>query len=386
MLTNCPECNLQVSDKAMVCPHCGYPLQTRQKYPENRKKPLKRRRLPNGFGQISEIKGRYLRKPFRAMVTVGVDETGHPICKLLKPEAYFETYNEAYAALVKYHTDPYKPESDITLKELYDLWSEQHFKGLGPDRIRNINSAWKYCAVICNVKVKDLKPARITSFLDGIENINTRKRVKSVINMMYDYAVNNEIVDRNYSRSVNIRSTNPETKHHISFSEDDLNIIWDNSDLYYASILLIQCYMGWRPQELGLIRTENVNINEGWIIGGMKTESGKDRKVPIHPAIIPIVKYHYSKGGEYLLTGINGDFLTYNAYRKGFNKLMHDLKIPDHNPHDGRKQFVTMCKKYNVDEYAIKRMVGHKIDDITEAVYTDRDIEWLKSEIEKIKV
>ena len=54
-------------------------------------------------------------------------------------------------------------------------------------------------------------------------------------------------------------------------------------------------------------------------------------------------------------------------------------------PHDGRKHFVTMAKKYGVDEYAIKYMVGHKISDITEKVYTQREFEWLKDEIEKIK-
>lgn len=47
--------------------------------------------------------------------------------------------------------------------------------------------------------------------------------------------------------------------------------------------------------------------------------------------------------------------------------------------------FVTMAKKYSVDEYAIKYIVGHAINDITEKVYTKREIEWLKTEIEKIK-
>ena len=36
----------------------------------------KRMRLPNGFGQISEIKGKRLRKPFRAMITVDKTEEG----------------------------------------------------------------------------------------------------------------------------------------------------------------------------------------------------------------------------------------------------------------------------------------------------------------------
>jgi hypothetical protein len=43
-----------------------------------------------------------------------------------------------------------------------------------------------------------------------------------------------------------------------------------------------------------------------------------------------------------------------------------------------------MCKNVDVDEYAIKYMVGHNITDITEKVYTERDISWLQKEIEKI--
>ena len=100
MLIKCPECELQVSDKAFSCPHCGYPISSRlyKSY-----KVTKHRRLPNGFGQITEIKNRNLRKPFRAMVTTGYNtKTGKPICKLLKPESYFATYNEAYTALVEY--------------------------------------------------------------------------------------------------------------------------------------------------------------------------------------------------------------------------------------------------------------------------------------------
>ena len=54
MLIVCPECELQVSDKAINCPHCGYPMKIKTKY----KRPTKKKRLPNGFGQITEIKGR----------------------------------------------------------------------------------------------------------------------------------------------------------------------------------------------------------------------------------------------------------------------------------------------------------------------------------------
>ena len=78
--------------------------------------------------------------------------------------------------------------------------------------------------------------------------------------------------------------------------------------------------------------------------------------------------------------------LTYARYQNGFGMIRDELNLnPEHRPHDGRKHFVTMAKKYKLDEYAIKYIVGHKISDITEKVYTQREFEWLKTEIEKIK-
>lgn len=42
-------------------------------------------------------------------------------------------------------------------------------------------------------------------------------------------------------------------------------------------------------------------------------------------------------------------------------------------------------KKAKIDEYTIKLIAGHNITDVTEKVYTQRDLEWLREEIEKIK-
>ena len=68
------------------------------------------------------------------MVTVGKDKNGKPIGKLLKPQAYFHTYNEAYEALVEYNKNPYDlDKKGITMQELYDKWSERYFKTLKSD-------------------------------------------------------------------------------------------------------------------------------------------------------------------------------------------------------------------------------------------------------------
>jgi integrase len=82
----------------------------------------------------------------------------------------------------------------------------------------------------------------------------------------------------------------------------------------------------------------------------------------------------------------NSTMLTYDRYKKGFIRIRDELRLnPQHRPHDGRMHFVTVAKKYGVDEYAIKYIVGHVISDITEKVYTKREFDWLKEEMEKIK-
>ncbi len=68
-----------------------------------------------------------------------------------------------------------------------------------------------------------------------------------------------------------------------------------------------------------------------------------------------------------------------------FNKIISALHFrEDHRPHDPRKTFITMAKKAKVDEYVIKRLIGHRITDITESAYTKRDVDWLREELEKM--
>lgn len=406
MLIKCPECELQVSDKALACPHCGYPLTNNTNIKPRQSN--KRKRLPNGFGQISEMKGHNLRNRFRAMVSVGKREDGRPIVKPLKPQSHFATYNEAYAALVEYNRNPYELRDGITVKELYDKWSEEYFKTLKSDSsCRTIKAAWAYCSSVYNMGANDLRARHIKGCMDeGFANINgnivkptsgIKSRIKSMFNLMLDYALEYEIVDKNYARTFNVSDDimddiKESVRGHLPFSDEEMSTLWDNLDKPYIRVILIQCYSGWRPQELGLLRLENINFDDWTFKGGMKTKAGTDRVVPIHKKIRPLVKHMYDEAvalnSEYLIncTDSNSIKFTYDKYQKRFCKIRDELHLnASHRPHDGRMHFITMAKKYNVDEYAIKYMVGHQIQDLTEKVYTKRELDWLQAEIEKIK-
>lgn len=412
MLILCPECELQVSDKAVSCPHCGYPIKTvAEETVKSSKKNAKRRRLPNGFGRITEIKNRNLRRPFRAMVTVGKTSTGQPIGKPLKPVSYFSTYNEAYTALVEYNKNPYDLDEDLTVKEIYEKWFPEFMKTKNESYGRSIAAAWHYCSSVYDMRFKDIRSRHIKGCMEEgtfeykgetrKPSPTTKHRIKSIFNLMGDYALEHEIVTVNYARSFNIskeirEAIENERVEHMPFSVQEMCKLWKNYDMPYADVLLIQCYSGWRPQELLNLKIENVDLTNWIFVGGMKTKAGINRPVPIHTKIRPLVQRLYNEaqciGSEYLINCrepayIKNDYrLTYDKYKTRFKNLIRALDLnPSHRPHDGREHFITEAKKYKVDEYAIKYMVGHSINDITEKVYTKREFSWLQTEIEKIR-
>lgn len=385
MLIKCPECQLQVSDKAISCPHCGYPLK-----PQAKQRPsTRRKRLPNGFGQISFIKGQNLRKPFRAMVTVSKDENGKPVCKPLRPNAYFKTYNEAYEALMEYHKDPFKISSKITIEELYELW-QKDFKQ-SHDWYKSLKTAWAYCSKIYKVEVRAI---RIRHVKDCIENgvilkngeekkptIYTQRLIRSFLISLLDYALEYDLIDHNYAKDVNMATvaevnSNINRRTHHAFDQKTVDELWKISSDDIAAMILVQTYTGMRPQEITAIERDNLNLDEWYMVGGMKTKNGKERIIPIHEKIRSLILKFYDESADnkYLFP-----VHSYRMYHKYFKRL-----LPDNYPHDPRKTFITYAKKYKVNDFAIKRIVGHALNDVTEESYTERSVAWLHEELQKI--
>jgi integrase len=336
------------------------------------------------------------------MVTVGKTEEGKPICKLLKPQSYFRTYNEAYAALVAYNQNPFDVRINPTMNELLEEWLSKRAKKHEKDNwIRN---AWSYCPHLHDMKVRDVRTRHLKMAVEQSKApLSVQLCLKSVLNMLLDYAVEYELLDKNYARDFDVtdlsNSALANRKGHISYSEEELNALWanlGNSRLQTIDAILIQCYTGFRPNELLKMKIEDVDLEARTMLGGSKTEAGKNRVVPIHSRIYPLVKKRYeiaeAHSGKYLIGAYNkrsgkwSERLSYDKWMEQQELICTELGLnPEHRLHDGRVCFVTRAKEAKMDEYAIKYIIGHKIEDLTENTYTKRDISWLQEEIEKIK-
>lgn len=374
-------------------------------------------KLPNGYGSVTKLSGNR-RKPYLARVTLGwtTDQETGKTTQNRVPIGTFKTKKEALQALAEYGANPYDIQnSNLTLAELYQKWTEAYFPTLESESsARTITAAWRYCHILYGMRVKDLRARHIKGIMeDGYiiqdrgknagqkvhASPGTKARIKSMFNLMLDYALEYELVDKNFARTFElsddiIKEKEENRRSHIPFSEDELQVLWDNvGTVKYVDWILIQCYTGWRPQEMGRLRLEDISLEELYVTGGMKTDAGKNRMVPIHSRIADLVRKNYEKAqalnSEFLLNdpdspkgGIN---ITYDKYAGRFFKVMEALPFnQEHRPHDPRNTFVTRMKKAGVDPLVVKRLVGHKINDVTEKVYTYRDLDWLREDIEKM--
>ena len=58
-------------------------------------------------------------------------------------------------------------------------------------------------------------------------------------------------------------------------------------------------YSGFRIGELLELETKNIDLINMTMTGGLKTEAGKNRLVPIHPKIFPLIEKRYNKDNQY---------------------------------------------------------------------------------------
>lgn len=387
-LIQCPECEGKVSDRAQACPHCGFPISIQQvphkssSTKTKRPKPSTEMRLPNGFGSIS-YQGSNRRKPYYVRKTVGRTPLGHPIQKPIEPVASFKTYVAAYQALINYNKTPHEKKYDTTLSEAYDEWSKKYFedKKLSAGRQRAWADAYKFCAPIHNKMLRDLKTADLDELIsDSSKSAIVRRDARSLLINLFRWGLKYEIVEKNYAALTDVVSRPDASINRIVFPNNEVQHLWKMLDMECVDMVLVGLYTGLRPGEICALESRNINLEEHYMVGGSKTEAGRDRIIPIHDKIYNLIAQRTNTGK---LFKIGDDDVTYNMYAHRFRAIMADMKTK-HTPHDTRHTFVTRAKQAGLDEYCLKLIVGHAIQDLTENVYTHRIPNELLREVNKI--
>lgn len=338
----------------------------------------------NGNGSVSKLSG-IRRKPYIARVTLGWDEkTGRQIRKTI---GTYVTQKEAQKALIDYLDNPYDLDlSNILFKDVYEKWSKLKYPKVSHSAILGYQSAYNNVEKLHNMKIKDIKARHLQEAIDSCSKGQaTKKKIKFLFGQMFAYAMQNDIITKDYSEFVDIGKASEESKRE-PFSNKEIELLWKHiDDIEFIDTILIMIYSGFRMGELLELETKNIDLINMTMTGGLKTEAGKNRLVPIHPKIFPLIEKRYNKDNQYLIINFKGKKMKYdNYYKEKFIPIMEQLNMK-HRPHDCRHTFATLLSNANANATAIKKMIGHESYATTEKIYTHKDIEELRKNVELIK-
>lgn len=359
-------------------------------------------RMPNGYGSVSNM-GKGRRTPWRVRITVGWEYGEDNITRKQKSRTlgYYSTKKEALQALAAYNERPYDLDAErTTFKEAYESWAARELADKGRSRRAQFNTSFKRCKPLYNLRMKDIRAFHMQEILDQNSDMSgsSVNNLKSVFRVVFQYCMENDIVQKDYSQFVKAKVQEEQEQIHAPYTREEIAKLWDNvglklpyhrgrrkiADIYPVDTILILIYTGMRPAELLTMKTENVFLEDRYMIGGVKTKAGKNRIIPIHDDIMPLIEKRVAAGSQWLIPDINGNQLKDPTFRTSMhNKVMAELNL-NHLPHDGRHTFGTFADRYEINMVAKKRIMGHASRDVTEGVYTHKAAEELVAEVNKI--
>ena len=386
-------------------------------------------RNPNGYGGIRKLSGKR-RRPYAVYITTGIElstklpEIGFlrdilskdtfalveqeyndykakqiPSAKQIqKCVGYYATRQEALIALAEYNKAPFDLDAKkTTFKDIYDILLEQQFGKMKPQAKSSYVTAYKKCAEIENVRMTDMRKAHMQKIVDDYadKSKSTQSNLLKLFHAVYRFALENDIVEKNYSEFVNITSEK-ESKDKVPFSRAEIDLLWDNIDWkvsntakngtdgqQFVDSILIMIYTGCRISELLDMKVEDVHLEERWIdLRGTKTKAAK-RIVPIHKKIVPLLKKRMT--GTYLFEA-DSEKMTYFKYARYFFDPLCEVLGMKHTPHECRHSFATYAAASDLNKTLLKKIIGHSAQDLTVDTYTHTFIEDLVKEIDKLQL
>ncbi len=341
----------------------------------------------NGSGSIVKMHGKR-RKPYAAVITTGwiqmFDDDGKPIGKPKQQRkyiGYYATRKEAQKALFSYNDQtPAEDENSPKSSQKYvptmeHLWREvKTTRGMqwSKTTATNYDYCFKRCEKIHSKRIDTITYADLQKLMNDYmaegKTVGSLRLYKVFFSLCFGEAVKMGYIQSSPAVFVTYKAT--AEKHTKKAIPDGIVRNVFNSQCRTRDAVLILCYTGMRINELLTLKPEQVH--ENYLIAGSKTAAGKDRMIPIHPFIDPLVR-----------SWVKQKHLTY----AGFSMILaEDCKTygMDFTFHECRHTFITNCNRFGGDLYALKRIVGHSTSDVTDGVYTHIQIDTLMREIMKL--
>ncbi len=336
------------------------------------------------------------------------DETGRMVCnrELL---GRFSRKSEARQAIDDYIRHP-TSKYNFTLRDLYKEWSAFAFRDISKQTQDNYTSCWaKICECpapqIADKTIREITTGDLRRILDYYQQAQTVTdpktkeekvvpplsrsyvtKIKALLTQLYNYAMENNIVDKNYAALVKLSRQAATTKKR-SFTDLEFSVLekrWKEvpeGDAVYAL-----CYLGFRVTEFCELTPFSYDQKQQTLRGGIKTDAGRDRIVPVHSKIKPIIDGWYYRHCDTLYADDQGRPYNKDKFlRRVWRPAMEALGLPSElTPHCARHTCATRLSAAGARPEDIQKILGHSDYSITANDYITQDVSALQTAMEKM--
>lgn len=370
-------------------------------------KTAKHPKLPNGFGSIKKLSGNRTNPYAVYPPTTEFAPNGSP--KTPKALCYVSDWYTGFYALMEYKSGTFNAEhfsapeigtSDkkqdviskiiasyncqtrnaVRARSFAEVYAEFFSYKYERDKTRSYSkssigatkAAYGQASALHDIPFCSIKTEDLQAVVDNCPKKHaTKEHIVNLFRQMYDYAYAHDLCDRKYSDHIRINTPDDDEKGE-PFTEQEISLVWEHAEgNEVLQAVLIMVYSGFR---ISAYRKLEINMEEQYFRGGVKTSAGKNRIVPFNREIIPFIRED-----NLLFKKDVGHF------RLLFNAALAEIGVTGHTPHDCRHTFSWLCDKYHVDTLSKKMLMGHSLgNDVTDAKYGHRTLDELRAEINKI--
>ena len=377
----CAKCKYDMPDGFAFCPMCGKAVA---------KKERKKRRRANGEGSVIS-RG----KSYSIRITTGwTIKDGRAVQKYAE-KGGFKTQKAAMEYLPTLREEALRPHSSyekITFEELYDKLMERHAKRVTKSTLQCYTSAHKYFSDIYNLPFADLNTEDWQLCIDDCPHgIRTKQNMKALGTLMYKLAAELRVfgvnTETNFASLVWLPPDDSESRQPFTLEELGKIKAATAAGIHGADWILAMCYTGFRPSEFLALKKSDFDAEHWTLRGGAKTDAGKNRLVPVHPILRPIIAKRMLLPGEYLFSHYADKPTPINTFRQtDFYQALEEAGIqpvpgprekPSRTPYSARHTFATLMKAVDGSDRDKAALMGHTSYEMT-LHYQHEDYESLK--------
>lgn len=271
-------CKRTIQDDAVFCPYCGRKqLHARSTAKHSREK---------GTGSVYKLSGTR-KHPYYAIYNG--TSTGRTYATRLEAETALNTMiAAARPELFAYHLD-----------DCYQTWSAVAYRTMGRSSRRSYELSWSYVPESLRQKsARDVRTDDFQAVIDALQarglSDSTANHVKFLYSKLCQWMMQRDLIAKNYAAFLVVRRTpRRPAKPFTAVEAGKINALtrgpFEDRLTQTAMLTMIFLFTGMRISELFTLPVSAIHLDGPvpYLQGGMKTQAGRNRVIPIHRRILP---------------------------------------------------------------------------------------------------